>query len=109
MMIYIGEFAWESYFREHKIVPFVIIYENFFHDLDRQLRALIEYLGGLPPGRAYMDRDLTYKIQRNKESYAMRERFISDLNRIGERRMLEELGKPCERWTQFFFQYGWNA
>ena len=108
MMIYVGEFAWESYFRGQKINPFVIIYEDFFRDLDRQLPALIDYLGGLPAGRTVIDKELTYKIQRNKETQAMRARFISDLERIGEQRILAELGKPCERWNRFFFEYGWR-
>jgi len=109
MMIYTGEFAWESYFQKHRIVPFVIVYETFFQDLDRQLPALIQYLGGLPPGRPFMDRELTYKIQRNKESHALRERFISDLGRIGEQSIAQSLGEPLVRWNRFMFEYGWRS
>jgi LPS sulfotransferase NodH len=109
MMIYVGELAWEVYFREHKITPFVICYEEFFRDVDRQLPHLVDYLGGLPPGRTFLDKELSYKIQRNKQSYAMRERFISDLSRIGEKSIVENLGEPLQRWSRFMFEYGWRA
>ena len=109
MLIYTNELSWEAYFREQKLHPFVITYEDFFGNLDGQLPALIEYLGGLPHGRRSIDKSITYAMQRDTSSYAVRDRFVSDLCRLGEKSIVPELGEPLQRWMQFFFQYGWRG
>ena len=109
MMIYAGELAWETYFHENGIDPLIIVYEDFFKDLDRQLLSLINYLGGLPRGRVSVDKGTTFEIQRNDRSYAIKRRFISDLGRIGERSMAQELGEPLQRWVRFLFERGWRG
>jgi LPS sulfotransferase NodH len=108
MMIYVGELSWETYFHENGIDPLIIVYEDFFKDLDRQLLRLINYLGGLSPGRPPMNKDTTFEIQRNERSYAVRQRFILDLTRIGEKMMAQELGEPYQRWGSFFFDRQWR-
>jgi LPS sulfotransferase NodH len=108
LMIQGGDFAWEVYFQQHGIEPFVIVYEDFFQDLDRQLPKLIDYLGGLPPGRAAVDMGQSFRIQRDAVSYALRQRFISDLTRIGEDSFAQEMGEPIKRWERFFFDRRWR-
>ena len=38
MLIYGGELAWETYFHENSIKPLIVVYEDFFRDLEHQLR-----------------------------------------------------------------------
>lgn len=109
MMICAAELAWETYFSEFGIVPRVVIYEDFFQNRDRELSQLIEFLGGLPPGRAFVDNDHTFRVQRDQQSYALRRRFIRDLGRLGEKSATDDLGRPLERWHQFFFERGWRG
>jgi LPS sulfotransferase NodH len=109
MLIHTGELAWETYFSENGIDPLIVTYEDFFKDLDRQLPRLINYLGGLSPGRPPVSKDTTFDIQRNERSYAIRQRFISDLGRLGERSIAQELGEPLQRWMRFFFERGWRG
>jgi LPS sulfotransferase NodH len=108
MMIQGGEFAWDVYFRQHHIEPLVIVYEDFFQDLERQLSRLIDYLGGLPPGHASIDMGQRFRIQREEASYVLRERFILDLNRIGETSLVKEIGEPWDRWLRFFTERQWR-
>ena len=70
---------------------------------------LVDYLGGLPAERTSMDTGTTFEIQRNEKSYAMRQRFISDLGRIGEQSMSQQLGEPLHKWVRFFFEHGWRT
>ena len=109
MLIYGGELAWETYFRENSIKPLVVAYEDFFRDLEHQLRKLIDYLGGLPAEHTSLDTGTTFEIQRNEKSYAMRQRFISDLGRMGEQSMSQELGESLNKWGRFFFEQGWRV
>jgi LPS sulfotransferase NodH len=109
MMIQMAELAWEQYFLRHNIEPLIIFYEDFFRDVNQQLRRLVDYLGGLPEKRTTIDSGATLDIQRNEKSYALRERFVSDLNRWGSRSMAAELGTPLQRWGQFLFEFGWRA
>ena len=109
MLIYGGELAWETYFRENSIKPLIVVYEDFFRDLEHQLRGLIDYLGGLPTERASLDTSTTFEIQRNEKSYAVRQRFISDLGRMGEQSMSQELGESLNKWGRFFFEQGWRV
>lgn len=108
MMIQAGEYAWELYFQQHGIDPFVIVYEDFFQNLDRQLPKLIEHLGGLPPGRGGLDMSQSIIVQRDATSYALRERFISDLSRVGESNFAQEMGEANQRWERFFFERQWR-
>ncbi len=108
MMICAAELAWETYFAEFGIVPRVVNYEDFFQNRDRELAQLIQFLGGLPPGRAFVDNDRTFHVQRDRQSYAWRRRFVRDLSRMGEKTMVGELGVRLDRWHQFFFERGWR-
>jgi len=109
MMIQGGELAWELCFHEQGIEPFVMIYEDFFLDAERQLGKLIEFLGGLPPGRTTLDMGQTFKVQRNETNYALRQRFISDFSRLGEDSFAEELTGPYQKWNRFFFEQQWRT
>lgn len=48
-MIWCSELDWGVYFRQQRIAPYRLVYEDFFADLERQLQDLIAVLGGLPP------------------------------------------------------------
>ena len=109
MLIYAGELAWETYFHENSIKPLIVVYEDFFRDLEHQLGKLVDYLGGLPAERTSLDTGATFEIQRNEKSYAIKQRFISDLGRIGERSMAQELGEQLQRWVRFLFEQGWRG
>ena len=109
MIIQAAEFAWEVYFQQQGIEPLVVVYEDFFQDLDGQLPKLIDYLGGLPPGRISLDTGQSYKIQRDETNYALRQRFISDLSRVGEDSFAQEKGVPKQRWERFFFDQQWRS
>jgi LPS sulfotransferase NodH len=109
VMLQIGEMAWEVYFEENSIDPLLVVYEDFFQDIEAQLRRLTDYLGGLPPEHNYLDTGSALEIQRDKESEALRKRFISDLGRLGETSFARELGQPLEKWSRFFFERHWLA
>jgi LPS sulfotransferase NodH len=109
MTIQTGELAWDVYFQQHGIEPFRIVYEDFFQDLEPQLGRLIDYLGGLPPGRASLEVGPQYKIQRDEISNQLRERFISDLNRLGDPSFAAEIGPPWDRWLRFFSEHQWRS
>jgi trehalose 2-sulfotransferase len=109
MMIHAAELAWEQYFRHHKIDPLIVYYEDFFRDVDQQLRRLIDHLGGLPPKRAAIDTGATFDIQRNKKSYAIRDHFVADLIRLGSGGMVAELGESYQRWARFLLEFGWRG
>ena len=98
MMIYDSELVWDTYFKTHQVRPWVIYYEHFFQDLDHQLPALIDYLGGLPAGRSSIDKHVTYAVQRTEESYAMRKRFLSDSEWVGQDSITEEQRECLQRW-----------
>lgn len=108
MMIYSAELAWEQYFRKYEIEPLVIYYEDFFRDVDQQLRRLINHLGGLPAKRTKIDTGTTFEVQRNEKTFALRERFVQDLTRLGANGMTVELGQPLDRWVKFFYEFGWR-
>jgi LPS sulfotransferase NodH len=109
MMIQSGEFAWEVYFQQYGIEPLHLVYEDFFQDLDQQVTRLIDYLGGLPPGHPSLELEANYKIQRDEASSALREHFISDLNRIGDPSLPKEIGAPWDRWVRFFSERQWRS
>jgi LPS sulfotransferase NodH len=109
MLILAAEFAWELYFERENIQPFVIVYEDFFADVPKHLRALITYLGGLDPARSSIDCGLTYQVQRTDNSYALRDRFAADCCRIGENSLVTELGVPLQKWMSFFLDFGWRG
>lgn len=108
MMIQSGELAWDIYFQQYGIEPLRIVYEDFFHDLEPQLKRMIDYLGGLPPGRASLEIEAKYKIQRDDVSDEVRERFISDLNRLGDPSFPAEIGAPWDNWVRFFSERQWR-
>lgn len=107
MIIQAGEYAWKLYFQQHGINPFVVVYEDFFESLDHQLSLLIDYLGGLPPSRRSVNTGRCLQLQRDARSYEQRERFISDLNRVGEESFLRDMGETNRRWERFFFGREW--
>lgn len=109
LMLQGGEIAWELYFQEHGIEPFVIVYEEFFQDPERELPKLIDYLGGLPPDRATLDMTQTYKIQRDEVNLELRKRFVSDFSRVGEDSFAQEMGEPYQKWTRFFVEQRWRT
>jgi LPS sulfotransferase NodH len=109
MMIQSGELAWEVYFQQYGIEPLRIVYEDFFHDLEPQLRRLIDYLGGLPPGRASLEIEPKYRVQRDQMSSQLREHFISDLNRLGDPSFPAEIGAPWDNWVRFFSERQWRS
>ncbi len=109
MIIQTGDLAWDIYFQRNGIEPFRIVYEDFFEDLDRQLTSLIDYLGGLPTGRASLELDPKFKVQRDEASNQLRERFISDLSRIGDPSLPQEIGRPWENWISFFSERQWHS
>lgn len=108
MMIQAGELAWDIYFQQHGIEPLRIVYEDFFQDPAPQLTRLVDYLGGLPPGRASLETDSTYKMQRDEISDELRERFVSDFSRIGDPGFPKEIGAPWDRWVRFFSEHQWR-
>lgn len=108
MLIYSAELSWEQYFRRYEIQPLIIYYEDFFRDVDQQLRRLVDHLGGLPPRRTRIDTGTTFDVQRNEKTYATRERFIQDLTRLGANGMTVEMGQSLERWIRFFYDFGWR-
>jgi trehalose 2-sulfotransferase len=109
MIICSAELAWETYFRENRIEPFKVVYEEFFRDIDPELKALVDYLGGPGPGRKSLDKGSTFTIQRNEQSYVLRQHFVNDLVRLGSKGLTNELGKPLNTWVRFFFERGWLA
>jgi LPS sulfotransferase NodH len=109
IMIQCGELAWEIYFQQHHITPLIIVYEDFFRDIEGQLSQLIHYLGGLPSGRASLDTDQRFEIQRDDLNNTLRQKFISDFTRIGEASLVKEIGEPLDRWNRFFFEYQWRC
>jgi trehalose 2-sulfotransferase len=109
MMIFSAELAWEMYFRENRIEPFKIVYEELFRDVDQELKRLVDYLGGPGPGRKSLAKSSTFAVQRNEQSYALRQRFVNDLARLGSEGLTRELGKPLNTWVRFFFERGWLA
>lgn len=109
MMILAGEYAWDLYFQQQGIDPLVVVYEDFFRNVDCQLPRLIDYLGGLPSGRTALDMDQTFRIQRDDRNHELRERFMSDLSRVGEPSLVEEIGAPWDRWIDFFSERQWRS
>jgi LPS sulfotransferase NodH len=107
MIILAGEHGWELYFQQHNIEPFAIEYEDFFAQVDRQLPQLVDYLGGLPPGSSELNLGQAYIVQRDATSYAIRDRFISDLARVGTESFVREMGETNKRWERFFFEQQW--
>lgn len=107
MLIYSSELAWETYFRENGIEPLKIVYEDFFRELSEQLPRLINYLGGLPPNKR-LDKSTIFDVQRSEKSFQMRQRFLSDLTRLGSNDLTVQLGAPFERWARFLYKFGWR-
>ncbi|MFZ0706115.1 MAG: Stf0 family sulfotransferase [Candidatus Korobacteraceae bacterium] len=108
VMLLTADFIWQLYFQREGITPLAIIYEDFFENIEAQLKLLIDYLGG-PCGR-YSQLDITsrYAIQRTNADAAIRERFSEELCRLGEVGLARQFGLPLELWNQFFFGYGWR-
>lgn len=109
MMLQGGELAWSLYFEQNHIEPFVIVYEDFFRDVEHQLPQLIDYLGGLPNSRMLLDFGQDFQIQRDTASDALRDRFAADLVRIGESSLIDEIGPPWNRWISFFEEHQWKS
>lgn len=107
MMLSASDIAWATYFDTHKIHPYKIYYEEFFHDIDRQLFDLSAYLGGRPSScnSSTLHNVPTLCIQRDELSLDWYKRFALMLNRVGE------LGEPSnairQNWERFFFGRGW--
>lgn len=108
MSIHASEVAWDAYFRNHGIRPLKIVYEDFFEDVDRQLSRLVDYLGGLPRKRVPLNKDTSFRVQRNDDTYELQQRFFSDLLRWGSHDFTRELGSPFVRWTRFLVDCGWR-
>jgi len=109
MLVHLGELAWEQYFREHAIEPLIVFYEDFFKDVDQQLDRLIDHLGGLPATQNKIDTGATFDIQRDEKTFAVRDRFLSDLSRLGSSGMATHLGEPYLKWTRFLLEFGWRV
>ena len=108
IMLQASDLIWELYFQRQGINPLCIIYEDFFRDAERQLKKLIEYLGGPLHGHDRVDTTAGYAIQRTSSDAAIYERFSSDLCRLGESNLSQQLGLPLETWNRFFFGHGWR-
>lgn len=109
MTVLAGDYPWELYFQQQGIDPLVIVYEDFFQDLDHQLPRLIDFLGGLPAGRTSLDMGQRFKVQWDETNYALRERFVSDLSRVGEPSLAEEIGEPWDKWARFYSERQWRS
>jgi LPS sulfotransferase NodH len=109
LMIQAAELTWGLYFQQHGIDPYRIVYEDFFAEPESQFRDLVDYLGGLPPGRADFDFGQTFRMQRDEANFEVRERFIEDLERVGEDSFAYELGESQRRWMSFFFDRQWRS
>lgn len=107
-MLLAGDFIWELYFQTHKIEPLSVIYEDFFGDVQGQLKRLIEYLGGAGDERSQFDTTSVYSIQRSNLDTEIGERFSADLCSLGEVGLAERLASSMGLWNQFFLGYGWR-
>ncbi len=107
-MLQIADDIWELYFTKQGIAPLPVIYEDFFADVPRQLRRLIDFLGGPATVTGFVDTESSHSIQRTDADMAIRERFSQDLFRLGESEFTRQSGVPMERWNKFFFEYGWR-
>jgi len=108
LMLLTSDFIWQLYFQRQGITPLAIVYEDFFQDVDAQLKRLIEYLGGPCYGHSQINTTSRYAIQRTDADATIRERFAEELSRLGEVGLAKQLGLPLELWNQFFFGYGWR-
>ena len=108
MLIHASEQGWEAYFQQNEIEPYRVVYEDFFADVGPQLARLIKYLGGLPPDYTTVDKGATFAVQRSEKSYQIRERFVSDLMRMGSHELTLEVGPSFKNWIHFMFDYGWK-
>jgi len=100
--------AWTVYFETHGIRPYVIHYENFYANLSTEFPRLLAHLGG--PGEETPQTPVAdLEIQRDRRSQEFYDRFVEDMNRIGEVEFSAELGRPFCRWNTFFSQMGWKA
>lgn len=108
IMLQASDLIWQIYFQRQGINPLTIVYEDFFGDVESQLKQLIEYLGGPYDGQIQLDTTAVYSIQRTDADAATYERFSAELCRIGEVDLTRQLGFPLEVWNKFFFGYGWR-
>jgi LPS sulfotransferase NodH len=109
MILQASELAWDIYFQEQKIDPLLVVYEDFFADLPGQAARLIEHLGGLPQEHPAIQLDQSLAMQRDEESYALRERFLSEFTRVGETSLVQDWGEDYVVWTRFFAEKQWRA
>ena len=107
MIIQAGEYAWKVYFEESGIKPFIIFYEDFFWSVEPEFSKLIEHLGGLPVGHRDLHLEHSFVIQRDERSYQIRQRFLRDLQRVGEEGFALEMGQRMKKWESFFFERQW--
>lgn len=110
MMLSLNDLAWKSYFERRTISPYIIYYEEFFDDLSASLWRLIEHLGGRPHhlDSAPLEISRTFEVQRDEVSKDWAKRFRDYLDRVGDMDMALEFGGAHQRWSCFFFDYGWR-
>jgi trehalose 2-sulfotransferase len=108
MLLLSADFAWKTYFDAYSVQPLIVMYEDFFEDVPRQLERIINYLGGRCPAYDHFDIEKTYRIQRTLEDLDLRDRFAADLCKVGSLEMKNKLGPDLERWLCFFERHGWH-
>ncbi|GGF26262.1 hypothetical protein GCM10011611_35410 [Aliidongia dinghuensis] len=110
MIISAANLAWDVYFSKYKIAHHKIVYEDFFENPDAALSRLISFLGGRPEdfGEGRILSATPLQVQRDAESFEMRERFIADLEHVGESAFETRQGESLRRWNRFFFERGWR-
>ena len=79
MMLCANDLAWQTYFDEHEIKPYTILYEDFFSDLGSSLPALVDYLGGVREHGA-LTLATGFAVQRDNVSAEWTSRFRHYLN-----------------------------
>ena len=99
MRLYAADLAWKTYFEKHSIVPYIIYYEQFFTDLPTNLAKLLQYIGAF---NAIPKMEGSLKMITDYSNERLRQMFIDDLIRAGEKKFEEEWPSPIE-WNKIFF------
>ena len=107
MMLNLNDLAWQTYFSEHGIKPYTIVYEDFFPDLESSLGALIDWLVGIPEQRA-LKLTTSLAVQRDNVSAEWASRFRHDLSSVGDPDEGAEFACASRIWSDFFFGLGWR-
>jgi trehalose 2-sulfotransferase len=105
---------WELFFQKNALRPLIITYEDFLADRKTHLKIIAGHIGieaesliDVPPGS---DGDLAKISERHKDLYeCMRERFVDDFLRVGQRDDRDRLGDSFDSWNSFFSQRLWRS